>query len=136
MPVHPSRTSTWRRLSAACAANIKCDQAETLGPGRDMQGGPEEAGTALLHRGHDRKVPIPGDAHPNGEGMMKLKVVVHKAEESGFWAKVSAIPGCATQGETFEELLNNLYEAMEGCLSVDVEELDVTKAGRIVEITV
>src|SRR5829696_2155832 len=34
---------------------------------------------------------------------MKLKVVVHEAEEGGFWAEVPAIPGCATQGETFEE---------------------------------
>lgn len=48
---------------------------------------------------------------------MKIKVVVHEAEEGGFWAEVPAIPGCATQGETFEELLHNLYEAVEGCLS-------------------
>ncbi len=51
---------------------------------------------------------------------MKIKVVVHKAEEGGFWAEVPAIPGCATQGATFEELLGNLYEAVEACLSVDV----------------
>ena len=48
---------------------------------------------------------------------MKIKVVLHEAEEGGFWAEVPAIPGCATQGETFEELLHNLYEAVEGCLS-------------------
>jgi hypothetical protein len=41
---------------------------------------------------------------------MKIKVVVHEAEEGGFWAEVPAIPGCATQGDTFEELLQNLYE--------------------------
>ena len=49
----------------------------------------------------------------------KLRVVVHEAEEGGCWAEVPAIPGCATQGDTFEELLSNLYEAVEGCLSVD-----------------
>jgi predicted RNase H-like HicB family nuclease len=27
---------------------------------------------------------------------MKIKVVVHEAEEGGFWAEVPAIPGCAT----------------------------------------
>ncbi len=48
---------------------------------------------------------------------MKLKVVVHDAEEGGYWAEVPAIPGCATQGETFEELLKNIYEAVEGCPS-------------------
>ncbi len=35
---------------------------------------------------------------------MKLKVVIHEAEEGGFWAEVPAIAGCATQGDTFEEL--------------------------------
>lgn len=45
---------------------------------------------------------------------MKIKVVIHEAEEGGYWAEVPAIPGCATQGETFEELLQNLYEAVEG----------------------
>jgi predicted RNase H-like HicB family nuclease len=52
---------------------------------------------------------------------MKLKVVIHEAEEGGYWAEVPAIAGCATQGDTFEELLQNLYEAVEGCLSVDVD---------------
>ncbi len=47
---------------------------------------------------------------------MKLEVIVHEAEEGGFWAEVPAIPGRVTQGETFEELLGNLYEAVEGCL--------------------
>ncbi|WP_420266267.1 type II toxin-antitoxin system HicB family antitoxin [Candidatus Magnetominusculus dajiuhuensis] len=50
---------------------------------------------------------------------MKLKVVVHEAEEGGYWAEVPAIPGCATQGDSFDELLKNIYEAVEGCLSVD-----------------
>ena len=48
---------------------------------------------------------------------MKIKVIVHDAEEGGYWAEVPAIPGCATQGETFEELLRNLYEAVEDCIS-------------------
>ena len=49
---------------------------------------------------------------------MKLKVVIHEAEEDGYWAQVPSIAGCATQGDTFEELLENIYEATEGCLSV------------------
>jgi predicted RNase H-like HicB family nuclease len=50
---------------------------------------------------------------------MRLKVHIHKAEEGGYWAEVPAIPGCVTQGETFEELLQNIYEAVEGCLSLN-----------------
>src|SRR5512135_78822 len=68
--------------------------------------------------------------------IMKLKVVVHEAEEGGYWAEVPAIPGCATQGETFEELLRNLYEAVEGCLSVDVQDIPVSDKDRVLEITV
>ena len=67
---------------------------------------------------------------------MKLKVIVYEAEEGGYWAKVPAIPGCATQGETFEELLQNLYEAVEGCLSVDIEEPKPGGKERILEISV
>ncbi|MBU4486821.1 MAG: type II toxin-antitoxin system HicB family antitoxin [Candidatus Delongbacteria bacterium] len=48
---------------------------------------------------------------------MKLKMIIRKAEEGGFWAEIPSIPGCVTQGETFEELLKNIYEAAEGCLS-------------------
>lgn len=67
---------------------------------------------------------------------MKIKVIVHEAEEGGYWAEVPAIPGCATQGETFEELLLNLYEAIEGCLSVDLEPQLVADNSRIMEIAV
>ena len=48
---------------------------------------------------------------------MKIKVVVHEAGEGGFWAEVPALPGCATQGDSLEELMQNLREAVEGCLS-------------------
>jgi predicted RNase H-like HicB family nuclease len=50
---------------------------------------------------------------------LRVKVVVHEAEEGGYWAEVPAIPGCATQGETLDELMKNVREALEGCLSVD-----------------
>ena len=67
---------------------------------------------------------------------MKIKVIVHEAEEGGFWAEAPAIPGCATQGENFEELLKNLYEAIEGCLSVDVQPCDKSSKSRVIEIAV
>ena len=67
---------------------------------------------------------------------MKLKVVIHDAEEGGYWAEVPAIPGCATQGDTFDELLHNLYEAVEGCLSVDMKGIPLTSKDKIVEIAV
>lgn len=67
---------------------------------------------------------------------MKIKVIVHEAEEGGYWAEVPSIPGCATQGETFEELLQNIYEAVEGCLSVDISTTQINEHDRILEIAV
>ena len=51
---------------------------------------------------------------------MKIRIAVHVAEEGGFWAEVPAIPGCATQGDSMDELMKNLHEAIEGCLSIEV----------------
>lgn len=67
---------------------------------------------------------------------MKIKVVVHEAEEGGYWAEVPAIPGCATQGDTLEELIANIHEAVEGCLSADVQEPEATSKDRVLEIAV
>ncbi len=49
---------------------------------------------------------------------MKLKVIVHEAEEGGYCAEAPAIPGCVAQAESHNELLKNLHEAVEGRQSV------------------
>jgi predicted RNase H-like HicB family nuclease len=49
---------------------------------------------------------------------MKLTVIVHEAIEGGYWAEVPAIPGCATEGDSWDELTSNLHEAIEGCLFI------------------
>lgn len=49
---------------------------------------------------------------------MKMKVVVHEAEEGGYWATVPALPGCVSEGETLEEMLANIREAIECYLDV------------------
>lgn len=50
---------------------------------------------------------------------VKLRAVVHEAEEGGYWAEVPALPGCASQGETFADLHSNLREAIEAILSAE-----------------
>ncbi|MBX3739793.1 MAG: type II toxin-antitoxin system HicB family antitoxin [Akkermansiaceae bacterium] len=47
---------------------------------------------------------------------MTLKAIIHEAEEGGFWAEVPALPGCFTQGDTLQELEDNLQEAITGWL--------------------
>lgn len=67
---------------------------------------------------------------------MKLKVIVHEAEEGGYWAEVPAVPGCATQGETFDELLRNIYNAVESCLFVDLKNIPISAKDKVLDIAV
>ena len=67
---------------------------------------------------------------------MKLKVIIHEAQEGGFWAEVPAIPGCMTQGETTKELIENLYDAVEGCLSIEMKDIKLKKNDTVMELAV
>lgn len=53
---------------------------------------------------------------------MEYTVLIHQAEEGGFWAEVPELPGCRSQGETIEEALNNTKEAIEAHLMAVKEE--------------
>ncbi len=73
---------------------------------------------------------------------MEYSVVVHKAEEGGFWVEVPALPGCYSQGETVEEALANTKEAIEAYIlslkdrGLPVPEEGATSAGLISTVTV
>ena len=67
---------------------------------------------------------------------MNLRVVVHEAEEGGYWAEVPAVPGCVTQADTLEELRKNIHEAIEGCLSVEVRDIAMTDTDQVIEVAV
>ena len=61
-----------------------------------------------------------------------------KRKKGGYWAKVPSIPGCATQGETFDGLLGNIYKAVEGCLrgyNVEVNRAGVSRSGPRAELS-
>ena len=66
---------------------------------------------------------------------MKLKAIIHEAEEGGFWAEVPALPGCVTQGESLVELEANLHEAIEGWL-LAAEAGEVLYGGGVLEVAV
>ncbi|MFZ3059541.1 MAG: type II toxin-antitoxin system HicB family antitoxin [Candidatus Methanoperedens sp.] len=53
---------------------------------------------------------------------MEYTVLVYKAEEGGYWAEVPALPGCYSQGETIEETMKNIKEAIESHLMVLKED--------------
>lgn len=44
---------------------------------------------------------------------MDYMVLVHKAEEGGYWTEVPALPGCFSQGESVEDALTNTKDAIE-----------------------
>ena len=67
---------------------------------------------------------------------MILKVVVHQAQEGGYWAEVPAIPGCVSQGDSMRELRENIHEAIEGCVSVEIVDTAVSDADRVIEVAV
>ncbi|MCD6456180.1 MAG: type II toxin-antitoxin system HicB family antitoxin [Methanophagales archaeon] len=54
---------------------------------------------------------------------MKLKVVLEPQEEGGYTVYVPSLPGCISQGETSEEALENIKEAIELYLEPDEDEL-------------
>lgn len=65
---------------------------------------------------------------------MKLKVLIHPAEEGGYWAEVPALQGCVSEGETREEVLANIREAAEGWLDVAAERAPVDPESQVVEV--
>ncbi len=67
---------------------------------------------------------------------MKLRALIHAAEEGGYWAEVPALRGCITEGETWDEVILNLQEAIDGWLAVADECLDGKDSSEVVEITV
>jgi predicted RNase H-like HicB family nuclease len=66
---------------------------------------------------------------------MKLKVIIHEAEEGGHWAEVPALPGCFSQGETLDEIMENIREAAEGWLLAS-EDSKTTGNDRIAEVVI
>jgi predicted RNase H-like HicB family nuclease len=63
--------------------------------------------------------------------IMKIRAIVHPAEEGGYWAEVPALPGCVTEGETMEEVMANLKDAIEGWLEVEKRRSGVEAVNQI-----
>ena len=67
---------------------------------------------------------------------MKIRAIVHSAEEAGCWAEVPALPGCVTEGDTMEEVMANLQDAIEGWLDVANSRNVIESTDQVVEIAV
>jgi len=66
---------------------------------------------------------------------MKVKVILEKQEEGGYTAYIPSLPGCVSQGETKEEALKNIKEAIELYLEAGVNEM-IAYEGEVVQVAV
>ena len=65
---------------------------------------------------------------------MQFKVILEEAEEGGYIVQVPSLPGCISQGETREEALENIREAIEVYLDIDDAEIAEQIQGKKAEI--
>ena len=56
--------------------------------------------------------------------MRTYNVIVHPAEEGGYWAEVPDLPGCATEADTLDKLESNLREAISLYLEDGTQEVE------------
>ena len=66
---------------------------------------------------------------------MKIKAIIHEAEEGGYWAEVPSLPGCITEADTMEQLQEMLKDAVEGWLdAMSIPEESLGRDSKIVEL--
>lgn len=68
---------------------------------------------------------------------MVYSVYVEKGEDSGYVAHCPAIPGCHSQGQTLEEAIDNIKDAIKGCIEALGKDLVCPpRESLVVEVTV
>ena len=65
---------------------------------------------------------------------MEIKIMLEEQEGGGYTVLVPSLPGCISQGETIDEVIKNIKEAIELYLDVDLENID--KKGKIINIKI
>jgi hypothetical protein len=91
---------------------------------------------ATHHQEEARQAAGPGAAPEPPAASLGLRVlaVTHRDEDGKLWAEVPAIPGCVAEGDTQEELLANLREAVRSCLLVTPGDFTTPEPGTVAEI--
>jgi len=63
---------------------------------------------------------------------MDLKVLITEdCEDGGYVVSCPALPGCHSQGETMDEALENIRDAIQGCIAA-LNDRAVRQAGVVV----
>ena len=67
---------------------------------------------------------------------MRLKVILEPSDEGGYTALVPALPGCISEGDTREETLRNIQEAIELYLDPVEDDADYGDKAEVLEVAV
>ncbi len=65
---------------------------------------------------------------------MKLKIVLEPSEDGGYTVYVPALPGCISEGETREEALANIKEAIALYLEPTEDDYIKGEKGEVLEL--
>ena len=71
-----------------------------------------------------------------GDSKMKLKIILEPSEEGGFTVYVPSLPGCISEGDTKEEALKNIKEAIELYIEPVVDDMNIMPGTEILEVAV
>jgi predicted RNase H-like HicB family nuclease len=67
---------------------------------------------------------------------MNVKVVLEPSDEGGYTVLVPALPGCVSEGDTKEEALKNIREAIELYLEPVEDDQTFSPLAELIEVTV
>ena len=67
---------------------------------------------------------------------MKLKVILEKSEEGGYTVFVPSLPGCISEGDTREQAIANIKEAIELYLELVPDDSDFAPRGEVIELAI
>jgi len=68
---------------------------------------------------------------------MEFEIVLKKAEEGGFLVSCPAISGCMSEGETKEEAIENIKEAIEGCIeALQDEQPTISRESEMIKVSI
>jgi predicted RNase H-like HicB family nuclease len=67
---------------------------------------------------------------------MKYKVLISEGEDGWYVVECPSIPGCVSQGKSLEEALENIKDAIQGCLDVLNEKIKIKGEEKLMEVAV
>jgi predicted RNase H-like HicB family nuclease len=72
----------------------------------------------------------------SGEHFMKLKVILEKSDEGGYTVFVPSLPGCISEGDSREQAIENIRQAIELYLEPTADDSDFQPNAEIVELAI